>query len=451
MGFAKIEKKSIGYNLLKIKVGFWHNIIFYRKFIVLGKSNIPNDKPLIFTPNHQNALMDALALIFSVNKQLVFVARADIFKKPVVARILYFLKLLPIYRVRDGFDTIKKSKDIIRKTIDIITSGSAMGILPEGNHSSLRRLQPLKKGFARMAFQAEEANNFMLDIHIVPVGIDYDNKQNYRSSLIVNFGEPIAVKDYVELYKNKPAVAINNIKQQLSERIKHLTINIESENNYDLYNELRVIYRSRMAQKLNVDAKKEHNRIFIDQQTIKLVSLYEKSNPTAASDYQKHILKFARIKDKFGFTNKIIEQKGRGLISLFISTLILAITFPLFFYGAINNFLSYWLPINLSKKIKDTQFISSIKFVISLLSFPVFYIIQSLIVLLVFDDWKIALVYLLSIPLTAPIAWWWRGMFIRTKIGLNYTFLRWRKNKEFSEMQNLYDEIITRADSLTGI
>ena len=121
-----------------------------------------------------------------------------------------------------------------------------------------------------MAFQAEEANNFKLDIHIVPVGLDYDNYQNYKSSLIVNFGEPIAVKEYIELYKETPAKAINDIKDKLSEHIKPLIIDIESKDNYDLYNELRVIYRTRMAQTLNVDAWDERNRIYIDQQLIKL-------------------------------------------------------------------------------------------------------------------------------------------------------------------------------------
>lgn len=448
MGLSNIEKKSSGYNLLKIWVGYWHNIFYYKKFIVLGKSNIPTDKPLIFTPNHQNALMDALALLFSTNKQLVFVARADIFKKPAIARILYFLKILPIYRVRDGFDTIKKNDDIIRETNDIINSGSAMVILPEGSHLGFRRLRPLKKGFARMAFQTEEANNFMLDIHIVPVGIDYDNYQNYRSSPIVNFGEPIAVKEYIELYKDTPAIAINSINQRLSEHIKPLIINIESEDNYDLYNELRVIYRSRMAQILKVDAKDERNRIYIDQQLIKRVADYEKQNNNGTSSYQQVILKFIKLRNKFGFTNSIVDQKGTGFLKLVFNSIALLVTLPVFLYGAINNFLPYWLPIKLSKKMKDEQFHSSFKFVLSLLSFPVLYIVQSLTVLLVFSEWEIVPAYFLSLPIAGSLAWWWKQIFIKVKIGWDYKIISLRKNHEFFEMQNFYDEIIMRADKI---
>jgi len=450
MGLSNIEKNSIGFTLLNIWVRFWHNIFFYKKFTVLGKDNILKDKALIFTPNHQNALMDALALLFSMDKILVFVARSDIFKKPAVARILYFLKILPIYRVRDGFDTIKKNKEIILKTVDILTSGNAMVILPEGNHSGLRRLRPLKKGFARMAFQAEEANDFKLDIHIVPVGIDYDNYQNYKSSPIVIFGEPIPVKEYIDLYKENPAVAINNIKDRLTDHIKPLIVDIESEDNYDLYNELRVIYRTQMAETLKVDSKDIKNRVLIDQHTIKHVADYEKANPDGLIGYQDTILKFVELRDKLGFTNSIIEQKGLCFMKMFFNSIALLATLPVFLFGYINNILAYWLPITFSKKIKDPQFQSSFKFVISLLSFPIFYIIQCITILLVFNDWEVVLAYLISLPISGAIALRWFSIFTKTRLGFKYMFNRLRKNKDFINMEKIYNDIIIRANGIVN-
>ncbi len=97
---------------------------------------------------------------------------------------------------------------------------------------------------------------------------------------------------------------------------------------------------------------------------------------------------------------------------------------------------------------KDPQFQSSFKFVISLLTFPIFYIIQSLVILLILDDWGITLIYLVSLPLTAPIAYWWREFFNKIKIGWNYKTLSMKKNKELIKMQKLYNGIIKRADSI---
>ena len=143
MGIKNIEKRSSVYSLLRIWVGFWHNKIFYRKVELINTENIPEKGHLIFTPNHQNALMDALALIFTVDRRFVFMARSDIFKKPFIALILYTLKILPIYRIRDGYDSLKKNKEIFQKTVDVLSSDEAtLVMLPEGNHSGIRRLRP---------------------------------------------------------------------------------------------------------------------------------------------------------------------------------------------------------------------------------------------------------------------------------------------------------------------
>jgi 1-acyl-sn-glycerol-3-phosphate acyltransferase len=96
MGKANIEKYSNRYALLKSIAGFWHSKVFYRKVIVVGLENINPDDHLIYAPNHQNALMDALAVLFTNKGQPVFLARADIFKKKLVASILFFLKILPV-------------------------------------------------------------------------------------------------------------------------------------------------------------------------------------------------------------------------------------------------------------------------------------------------------------------------------------------------------------------
>ena len=99
---------STGYFLLRELVRIPYHL-FYRKINVIGKEHIPTDKPIIFAPNHQNALMDPLAMIFSTPKQIVFLARGDIFKGNLLIRILTFLKILPVYRQHDGKAALKET------------------------------------------------------------------------------------------------------------------------------------------------------------------------------------------------------------------------------------------------------------------------------------------------------------------------------------------------------
>ena len=66
----------------------------YNKAHVRG--SLPEDGAVIIAPNHTSTLMDALVVLRSRKKPTVFGARADIFAKPLVARILRFLRILPL-------------------------------------------------------------------------------------------------------------------------------------------------------------------------------------------------------------------------------------------------------------------------------------------------------------------------------------------------------------------
>ena len=110
-----IEKKSLGYTVLKPYVDRVTKIFF--RTTSYNYENVPTDEILIYAINHQNALMDALAIISTAKTQPVFLARADIFKKKAVAKILTFLKILPIYRIRDGKESLRNNNAIFQKTL----------------------------------------------------------------------------------------------------------------------------------------------------------------------------------------------------------------------------------------------------------------------------------------------------------------------------------------------
>jgi len=200
-----------------------------------------------------------------------------------------------------------------------------------------------------------------------------------------------------------------------------------------------------MTKLLHLDAKTEKNRVYIDQELIKQVSNFEKESLEGLDDFQNTIVRFSALRDKFAFTNNIIEKNGTGVISLVTGPVMLLATIPIFIYGVINNFIASWLPGRVSKMIEDPQFKSSINFVISMISFPVLYIIQSIVVLIVTNDWKISLAYAVCLPVSGIFAWKWLKIFRCVKINWVYKIAELSKNKDFAEMQKLYDEIISKA------
>ncbi len=50
---------------------------FYGKVEFKGRENIPLGEPVIFAPNHQNALSDPMAIILHTTFQPVWLGRAD--------------------------------------------------------------------------------------------------------------------------------------------------------------------------------------------------------------------------------------------------------------------------------------------------------------------------------------------------------------------------------------
>ncbi|MDD3780540.1 MAG: hypothetical protein PHX26_10870, partial [Proteiniphilum sp.] len=71
------------YALAKIPVKTTLRLNF-RKLVFSGrKENVSKKQPVIFAPSHRNALLDALMLVYAGYplKQVVFLARADIFRQ----------------------------------------------------------------------------------------------------------------------------------------------------------------------------------------------------------------------------------------------------------------------------------------------------------------------------------------------------------------------------------
>ena len=436
MGKNNIEKYSAGYALLKFFLTFWHNKVFYRKVITIGTENINLNSHNIFAPNHQNALMDALAVLFTHKGQPIFLARADIFKNKAIAAMLYFLKILPVYRIRDGYATLKENDEIFSKTIDAIKNKNGLVILPEGDHGRHRRLRQLKKGICRVAFQASEIENNQLKIKIIPVGIEYSHYIRFRQVLTVVYGKPIEVSEYHELYKQNTDRALIALRKRLSDELKNLMVHIESEEDYEAIDELRNIVNGKFSDSIK-DPKLFRDRNLID----KLNKLREIDNNL----YKRICYLSAGIKakaDELAIDYRLIEKKKHPLVWLLAGCAVLVIGFPMFLFGNIFNAVFMGVPIWQAKNIKDPQFISSIRFGVSaflglILLAPV--LISSLIF---FHTWWAALLFFISLPAAGLTAWGYYLLYRRIRGGFRIKRLLSSKNKLFETLNADYKELI---------
>jgi 1-acyl-sn-glycerol-3-phosphate acyltransferase len=436
MGKENIEKYSARYALLKTIAGFWHNSVFYRKVIVIGRENINPEDHNIFAPNHQNALMDALAVLFTLQGQPVFLARADIFRRKTIASILYFLKILPVYRLRDGFSSLKGNDEIFNKTIDVIREKNGLVILPEGDHAGYRRLRQLKKGICRVSFQAEEASDFKLNIKIIPVGLDFSNYTRFRQVLTVVYGKPVEVSEFINSYKENPERALNELREKLSTEMKNNMIHIESVEDYEAIDELRSMINGRYSDDIR------NPKIFRDRE---LISKLNKLNQNDNSLYRKLCSLSLNVKKKAKELNidyRLLEKKKHSAGWLIADMLLLVLTFPLFVYGNIFNFTFLEIPNLQIAKIKDPQFHSSIKYGISLAMAFVFLPIFLILCLLIFSPWWLGILIFLTLPFSGLFAWNYYLQFKRVIGGFRIRSFIKEKNRKFEDLKKSHTEIV---------
>ncbi len=436
MGKENIEQYSKRYAILKVVAGFWHNNIFYRRVIVVGRENINPDHHLIFAPNHQNALMDALAVLFTHKGQPVFLARADIFKRKTIASILYFLKILPIYRIRDGFNTLKGNDEIFDKTVDVLRNKNGLVILPEGDHAGYRRLRQLKKGICRIAFMADEASDFEMKIKIIPVGLEFTNYQRFRQVLTVVYGKPVEVDEYHELYKKSPEIALNELRNRLAREMRMLMVHIDSEEDYEAIDELRSLVNGQYSDDVSFP-KLFRDRMLIDKlNNLKITNteLYKKICSLSLNVKQK-------AKDLKA--DYLLLEKNRHPLGWLILGLIgLVITLPLFIYGTIFTLFFLGIPNSQIPKIRDRQFHSSIRYGISLGLALVFIPVFLITFLLIFSPLWLGLFLFLALPVSGLFAVnYWH--YLRRIIGgfrINQ-YIR-KNNPEYIRLKTDHDELI---------
>ena len=442
MGKENIEKYSAGYALLKSVAGFWHNNVFYRKVIVLGRENIKHNDHVIFAPNHQNALMDALAVLFTHKGQPIFLARADIFKKKTIASILYFLKILPVYRIRDGFSSVKGNDEIFAKTIDVLKNKNGLVILPEGDHAGFRRLRQLKKGICRVAFQSDEATGFNLKIKIIPVGLEFSNYSRFRQVLTVAYGKPIEVSEFFDLYKISPERALNELRSRLSDEMKGIMVHIESEDDYEAIDELRSMINGRFSDDIRFP------KLLRDRILIKKVNLLKSSDPSL---YKRICSLSMMVKEKAKELNtdyRLLEKKKHPIGWLIAGMVGIILTFPLFIYGNIFNLTFLEIPNLQIRKIKDPQFHSSIRYGISLALAFVFLPAYLILSLFIFSSWWLGLLIFLTLPLSGLFAWNYYLQFRRISGGFRIRSLIKQKNEEFNILRKNHTELVNLIAAL---
>lgn len=203
---------------------------YFHKIIIEGKENVPKNTPLIVTPNHQNAFLDALLVGAFIPIPLHYLTRQDVFvwwSKP----LLNLMNMMPIYRIRDGYSKLSLNDAVFEGCRKLFGKNGSILIFAEGNHGKHYYLRPLTKGAARLALQSQGVLD--QEMMILPVGLNYFDHQSPNSTVLVNFGKPISVKSYLKDFQDNQAMGLINMRNAISEGMKEVLVIPEETPDYE--------------------------------------------------------------------------------------------------------------------------------------------------------------------------------------------------------------------------
>src|SRR3989442_13536462 len=75
--------------------------LYLRTIQVAGLEHVPRKSPVIFVLNHPNALVDPAFLLCLAPRRVSFLAKAPLFRMPVIGYLVRALDSLPVYRRQD--------------------------------------------------------------------------------------------------------------------------------------------------------------------------------------------------------------------------------------------------------------------------------------------------------------------------------------------------------------
>ncbi len=362
----RIYERNIYYTVLKYYVGLFFRLS-YGKREYHGIEKLPADGALIFAPNHTNALMDAMAVLDLDNRPKVFVARADIFRKPLFARFFFFLRIMPINRIRDGRNTLKYNDEIIKRSAEVLKNNVPFVILPEGSHRPMHSLLPLGKGIFRIALLANEEIAGERPVYIVPMGLEYGNFFRYRSSLLLQIGDPINVTQYVAFRPGiERPVIMNDLKEKLQKTMKELILYIPDDTHYHATWELCNMSCYRRIKQLKLNHNCLRDRLTANKHTVSLILKKRGEDPQTSDNILKEIALFADKRKKRRISMASVANP-HPRFSLFSRIFLLLILFPYFIACTALSAPTLFVTRLICSRMEDRAFHNSVRYVTTLL------------------------------------------------------------------------------------
>jgi 1-acyl-sn-glycerol-3-phosphate acyltransferase len=396
VGFALVRR------LARLLLG-----LFYRRVEVVGAARVPASGPLIVVANHQNALVDPMLVLATIPRHLRPLAKAPLFRHPVIAPFLRLAGAIPVQRRQDPGSDPTKNQEMFRQAADILRAGGAILIFPEGVSQAEPMLMPLRTGAARMALAA--GDGAPASVTVLPVGLIFHEPGTFRTGwALVLAGDPVPLGDLVELSRTGPEAAVRELTGRLEDALRRLIVEARDRRLYRLAEVAEAIERAESEQRRDPAARTAWLR-----QAVRGYRYLSRREPARIDALASALEGYARELDLAGVSDRELDRTyPRGIVWRYAlreaGSLLLGL--PLALAGVALHAVPYHLTrlaAYLGRPSGDTA--ATYKLAAGLVLYPLCWLGEGWLVWRVGGAWLLALFAALLVPGGFfALAWWAR-------------------------------------------
>lgn len=402
--------------MIRAIVGFFARTglaVYFRRIERFHAERVPRAGPLLIVCNHPGSVTDALILGSVVPRVVHFVATVRLFKVKLVAAVLTRCGIVPINRKQDDPSAMQTVAGTFEKCYRVFENGGAIGIFPEGVSYNDDQLRPVKTGAARMALEIEDRHDGKLGLRILPVGLTYAAKGRYRADVLANFGESFGAGDWLAGYRADNRRAVQELTAVIDQRIRELILNLPTLDHQSIVQSVKRLYLERLRSSnrlLTEPAPPRGEELVLTQAIASALSHFETSDPERLAGFVNDLTRYEKRLSLLGLTDRSVEELAATQSvprPTIVGTLVLIFGAPIAIYGWVHRsapvWFIEWAVDRFSPAENKRAQIAHASILAGFIGFGVIYALAAGLMWYL-AGWRLALVYLISLPITGLFA-----------------------------------------------
>jgi glycerol-3-phosphate O-acyltransferase / dihydroxyacetone phosphate acyltransferase len=314
--------------------------LFYRRVEVTGFDHVPGQGPVLFVANHFNGLVDPMLVLRVVPRPVVFVAKSTLWRIPILRSLLDLLGCVPVVRKREVSEEgaskgEERNRASFEKLAEVLERDGTILIFPEGRSHSDPRLSEIRTGAARILLLSRKSPV------VVPIGLWFTKKEEFRSDVLVRIGPPVAPPE---------ERSVEAWTEAIERALLDVTLNADDWEDHEVVAAVDALYGERIRRDFLEGEKRKGGELLgsfqVRQALLAARAVLEKIEPGAVASLARRVRAFIHLLRKIGFSSGALENPPPARVILWNT--FKALLFVLFgFPVAVLGVAAWWMPYRL--------------------------------------------------------------------------------------------------------